>query len=157
MAERQTSGGSERRRIENVVCTTYCMRPCHSGERGRNENAKGPRVIPLFTVPVLLAVAPFAFLTLRYRSFLIAVFAFLLAGQAAIGMSGYGLAFAPSSVLLMLAGFIGLLGRGAQPVLGLQFVMDVQPFRRKVGVALKHLVRPFYKWQGAQPIGLPFM
>ena len=74
----------------------------------------GPKVIPLFTVPVLLSVIPFAFLRLRFRSVAFSVCAFLLAGQAAVGMSGYGLAFSPSSVLLVVAGFIGLFSQRAQ-------------------------------------------
>lgn len=76
----------------------------------------GPQVIPFFTVPVLLAVIPFAFLKRRSRCLVFSVCAFLLAGQAAVGMSGYGLAFSPSSVLLVLAGFIGLFNNRAQPV-----------------------------------------
>lgn len=76
--------------------------------------ANGPQVIPLFTIPILFAVVPLAFLNRRMRSLGYAVCAFLLAGQAAVGMSGYGLAFSPCSVLLAVAGFIGLFSRRAQ-------------------------------------------
>ena len=76
--------------------------------------ANCPQVIPLFTVPVLFAVIPFAFLRRRFRSVAFSVCAFLLAVQAAVGMSGYGLAFSPSSVLLVVAGFIGLCSQRAQ-------------------------------------------
>lgn len=75
----------------------------------------GPQVIPLFTIPVLFAVVPLVILRLRFRALVFALCAFLLAGQAAVGMSGYGLAFAPSSVLLVIAGLVGIFGRGAQP------------------------------------------
>lgn len=68
----------------------------------------GPQVIPLFTVPVLFAVVPFAFARRRVRPIITGVCAFLLAGQAAVGMSGYGLFFAPSGVLMVLAGFVSI-------------------------------------------------
>lgn len=71
----------------------------------------GPQVIPLFTVPILFAVIPLLLFKLRFRGLVFAVCAFLLAGQAAVGMSGYGLAFAPSSIILVLAGFLGIFGR----------------------------------------------
>ena len=74
----------------------------------------GPQVIPLFTVPIAFALIPFALFKLRLRGLAFALCAFLLAGQAAIGMSGYGLAFAPSSIFLVAAGFIGLSQRSAQ-------------------------------------------
>jgi hypothetical protein len=76
----------------------------------------GPQVIPLFTVPVLFAVVPFAFARLRVRPIVAGACAFLLAGQAAVGMSGYGLFFAPSSVLMVLAGFVSIFG-GHRPTL----------------------------------------
>lgn len=74
----------------------------------------GPQVIPLFMVPVLFAMLPLALLRQRFRGLVFAVCAFLLAGHATIGMSGYGLAFAPSSVFLVVAGFFGIFGRSAQ-------------------------------------------
>ena len=74
----------------------------------------GLLIIPLFTIPVLFALAPLALLQQRTRTLAFALCAFLLAGQAMVGMSGYGLAFAPSSVLLVIAGFVGIFGRGAQ-------------------------------------------
>lgn len=73
-----------------------------------------PVVILLFTVPILFALVPLFLHRLRFRGVVLGICAFLLAGQAAIGMSGYGLAFAPSSVLLVLAGFVGVFRRGAQ-------------------------------------------
>ena len=76
--------------------------------------ANGPQVIPLFTIPVLFAVIPLAFLKRRFRGLVFAICAFLLAGQAAVGMSGYGLAFSPSSAILVLAGFLGISGWRAQ-------------------------------------------
>lgn len=62
----------------------------------------------LFTVPLLFALLPLLFLHMRYRALAYAVCAFLLAGQAGVGMSGYGLVFAPSGLLLVLAGFVSL-------------------------------------------------
>lgn len=73
----------------------------------------GPQVIPLFTIPLLFAVLPLLLLRWRFRGPVFAVCAFLLAGQAAVGMSGYGLVFAPASLLLVGAGFIGIVRRSA--------------------------------------------
>lgn len=73
----------------------------------------GPVVILLFTVPILFALVPLFLRRPRYRGLVLGFCALLLAGQAAIGMSGYGLAFAPSSVLLVLAGFVGIFRRSA--------------------------------------------
>lgn len=69
----------------------------------------GPQLLPLFTLPVLFALIPFAFRHWRFRSLVYAPCAFLLAAQAAMGMSGYGLVFAPSSVALLLAGLASIL------------------------------------------------
>lgn len=74
----------------------------------------GMQVISLFMIPVLFALVPLAFLRRRFRALVFAVCAFLLAGQATVGMSGYGLAFAPSSIILVIAGFVGMFGHSAQ-------------------------------------------
>ncbi|EJZ9206265.1 hypothetical protein RZC90_006894 [Pseudomonas aeruginosa] len=76
--------------------------------------ANSPQVIPLFAIPLLFAAIPFALLKSRFRGLVFAICAFLLAAQAAMGMSGYGLAFAPSGIILVAAGFIGISGRRAQ-------------------------------------------
>lgn len=76
----------------NIIITV----PSACSERGVSfVTINGLQVIPLLTIPIIFAVVPLALLGWFFRSFLFAVFASLLAGQAAVGMSGYGLVFAP--------------------------------------------------------------
>lgn len=75
----------------------------------------GPAVIPLFIVPVAFALLPFAFLRSRARPVVEGICAFLLSVQAGIGMSGYGLFFMPSGVIMVLAGVLALRGHIAPP------------------------------------------
>lgn len=74
----------------------------------------GPAVVPLFTVPVVFAVLPFGLFRCRVRPIVQGLCAFLLGGQAAIGMSGYGLLFSPSGVIMLLAGIFALRAHTAQ-------------------------------------------
>lgn len=74
----------------------------------------GPKAIPLFTVPVAFALLPFSFFRSRIRPIIQGFCAFLLGGQAAIGMSGYGLFYAPSGAIMLLAGILALRAHAAQ-------------------------------------------
>lgn len=75
----------------------------------------GPIVIPLFTVPIAFALLPFGFFRSRARPIIQGLCAFLLGGLAAIGMSGYGLFFAPSGAIMLLSGVLSLRAHAAQP------------------------------------------
>ena len=68
--------------------------------------ANGTGVIPLLTLPVLFTLLPFAFWRFRPRPIVEACCALLLGGQAAVGMSGYGLFFAPSGFIMLIAGVL---------------------------------------------------
>jgi hypothetical protein len=69
-------------------------------------SVNGPKVIPLFVLPVLIALAPFGSRSWRTRPIVYGLCALLLGGQAAVGISGYGLFFAPSGALMVLAGIL---------------------------------------------------
>ncbi|MGR9043646.1 MAG: hypothetical protein ACU83N_00025 [Gammaproteobacteria bacterium] len=71
----------------------------------------GPAVIPLFSIPILIPILPIIGRRSMFRPLLHGVSAFLLGGQAAIGISGYGLAFAPSSLAILIAGIAALIAR----------------------------------------------
>lgn len=75
----------------------------------------GPKVIPLFVLPVLVALAPFGARRWRTRPIIYGLCALLLGGQAAIGISGYGLLFAPSGALMLLAGILASWRLGRMP------------------------------------------
>lgn len=75
----------------------------------------GPKVIPLFTVPIAFALLPFGFFRSRTRPIIQGLCAFLLGGQAVIGMSGYGLFFAPSGAIMLLSGVLALRAHADQP------------------------------------------
>jgi hypothetical protein len=74
----------------------------------------GPKVILLFTVPVAFALLPFGFFRSRIRPIIQGLCAFLLGGQGIIGMSGYGLFYAPSGAIMLLAGILALKAHAAQ-------------------------------------------
>lgn len=74
----------------------------------------GPMVIPLLIVPVAFALLPFGFFRWRGRPIAQGFCALLLGAQAAIGMSGYGLFFAPSGAIMLLAGILALSAHAAQ-------------------------------------------
>jgi hypothetical protein len=74
-----------------------------------------PKVIPLFTVPISFALLPFGFFRSRTRPIIQGLCAFLLGGLAAIGMSGYGLFYAPSGAIMLLSGVLALRGHATQP------------------------------------------
>jgi hypothetical protein len=97
----------------NASGDTPLLSPCTASESSTFVQVNGPQVIPLFTIPVVFALVPLGCMRLRVRAVVFAICAFVLAGQAAIGMSGYGLAFAPSSVFLVAAGFVGVFRRSA--------------------------------------------
>ncbi|WP_374090112.1 hypothetical protein [Methylomicrobium lacus] len=98
----------------NASGDTPLLSPCTASESSATfVQVNGPQVIPLFTIPVVFALVPLGCMRLRVRAVVFAICAFVLAGQAAIGMSGYGLAFAPSSVFLVAAGFVGIFRRSA--------------------------------------------
>ena len=76
--------------------------------------ANDPRIIALFTLPVVFALLPFSFLRSRMRPIIQGFCAFLLGGQGIIGMSGYGLFYAPSGAIMLLAGILALRAHAAQ-------------------------------------------
>lgn len=76
--------------------------------------ANGPKVIPLFTVPVAFALLPLGFFRSRIRPIIQGLCAVLLGGQGIIGMSGYGLFFAPSGAIMLLAGILALTAHADQ-------------------------------------------
>lgn len=78
----------------------------------------GANVIPFLTFPVLIALVPFAAARRGARAGVQGLCALLLGSQAFIGISGYGLFFAPSGVLMLAAGILALHNRAAQPVAG---------------------------------------
>ena len=73
----------------------------------------GPKVIPLLALPVLIALVPFSVARRGARAVVQGICALLLGGQAVIGMSGYGMFFAPSGVLMLAAGILALNNRAA--------------------------------------------
>lgn len=74
----------------------------------------GPKVIALFTVPVAFALLPFGFFRSCIRPIIQGFCAFLLGGQGIIGLSGYGLFYAPSGAIMLLAGILALRAHAAQ-------------------------------------------
>lgn len=68
----------------------------------------GPSVIPLFTIPIVFTLIPFAFYALRIRPIIEGLIALLLGAQLFIGLSMYGTAFGPSGVLMVLAALAAL-------------------------------------------------
>jgi hypothetical protein len=73
----------------------------------------GTKVIPFLALPILIALVPFAAARRGARAAVQGLCALLLGGQAVIGMSGYGLLFAPSGVLMLAAGILALNNRAA--------------------------------------------
>lgn len=68
----------------------------------------GPRVIAPFTLPILVTLVPWVFYAVRLRPLVEAIAAVLLGCQMAIGMSMYGVAFAPSAFFMLLAALVAL-------------------------------------------------
>jgi hypothetical protein len=89
--------------------------PAYSGSSGSRTfiEVNGPSVIPLFTIPVLFAFVPLVFWRVRVRAAIEGLCAFLLGGQAAIGMSGYGLFFGPSGAAMVVAGILAMRTKNA--------------------------------------------
>ena len=71
----------------------------------------GLEVIPLFIAPVLLSLSPLLGGKSMLRSLLHAGSAFFLGTLAAISMSGFGLAFAPSGLAMLFAGIAAFKAR----------------------------------------------
>lgn len=69
-------------------------------------STNGAAVLPLVVLPVVVALLPFGFRSRGTRPVAEAVCAVVLAGQAVIGISGYGLLFAPSAVLMLVAAIL---------------------------------------------------
>lgn len=89
--------------VSSSTCTSHSQTFFQSG---------GLSFAPLLVFPTLIAGVPLVFLRYKFRALIAAVCAFLL---AAIGVTGFGPSFALSSVILVIAGFIGVSGSGAQP------------------------------------------
>lgn len=66
----------------------------------------GPAVIPWLALPVLVAHVPFGFRARATRPVAQSLCAVVLAAQGVIGISGYGLFFAPSAVLMLVAALL---------------------------------------------------
>ena len=77
----------------------------------------GPSVILFFTVPIVFCLIPLVFAHWRGRPITEALSAFLLAGMGFFGMSGFGLNFAPSAGLMLLAGIVAMRPHRTQPAL----------------------------------------
>ena len=69
-------------------------------------STNGAAVLPLLVVPVMVALVPFGFRSRGTRPVAQALCAVVLAGQAVIGISGYGLFFAPSAALMLAAAIL---------------------------------------------------
>lgn len=78
----------------------------------------GPSVIPLFTIPIVFTLIPFAFYALRIRPIIEGLIALLLGAQLLIGLSMYGAAFGPSGVLMVLAALAALRTAGNRQIVG---------------------------------------
>lgn len=69
-------------------------------------SVNGPGVLLLLALPVIVAFVPFSFRQCGTRPVAQALCAVVLASQAFFGMSGYGLFFAPSAALMLVAGIL---------------------------------------------------
>ena len=66
---------------------------------------ESPGALPLILVPALLPLIPLLFVRSGWRATVAALASAILAGFMFMGMTGYGLAFPPSSIALLIAAF----------------------------------------------------
>lgn len=71
----------------------------------------GPVVVVLIAAPILIAGLPLLFSRLRMRPAIEGCCALLLGGQALMGMSGYGVFFGPSALVMVTASVFALNSR----------------------------------------------